>query len=78
MRGTGNYVAQYAPPYSKVNKMYNKFLSFIHFKIAEIKAKLMLKWARESGLNVVEIVKRGGTEYIRTPDGQMLKIGKRK
>lgn len=46
--------------------------------VDEKKFNLMMKWAAQFGLSPLRVVKRGGSEYIVTPDGQFLKIVKGK
>jgi len=45
--------------------------------IVSIKLKYALRWIAGSGLSVVRIVERVGTQYIVAQDGSFRRIGKR-
>ena len=55
--------------------MFAKLKNRVKDKIAEIKMALALKWSKDYGYQMVRIVRRGNSDYLVTPKGQMFKIG---
>lgn len=45
--------------------------------IKTLKAKLIVKWAKEFGLTIVKIERVGNIEYLVTPDGIHRKLSRK-